>query len=148
MWAGYSRALCFQVSYYAVSAHFFFAKNQVNDMNIKTHTQKTHQLIPVVLLFMVTLLAGCSTINVGRNFDMKAFESMAKVGETTKEQVRNKMGSPKNKGVSISKDGERLVEWLYFYASGKLPGMDNAKLKILQIRFDKGGILCSYNWTN
>lgn len=117
-------------------------------MNIKTHTQKTHQLTPIVLFLMITLLAGCSTINVGRDFDMKAFESMAKVGETTKAQVRNKMGSPKNKGISINSEGERLVEWLYFHASGKLPGMDNAQLNILQIRFDKDGILRSYNWTS
>ena len=116
-------------------------------MNIKIHKQKNYHIIPVAILFMITLLSGCSTINAGRDFDMQAFERIVKVGETTKTQVRNKMGSPKNKGISISRDGERLVEWLYFYASGKLPGMDDAQLKILQIRFDKGGILRSYNWT-
>lgn len=117
-------------------------------MKIKIHKHKNHYVIHMVLFFMVTLLAGCSTINVGRDFDMQAFENIAKVGKTTKAQVRHKMGSPKNTGVSISRNGERMVEWLYFFASGKLPGMDDAKLKILQIRFDKDDVLRSYNWTN
>ncbi len=117
-------------------------------MNVKIHSRTNYHLIPVVLLFVITLLTGCSTIEVGRDFDMQAFERLVKIGETTKAQVRSKMGSPKNTGISINRDGERLVEWLYFYASGKLSGMDDAQLKILQIRFDKGGILRSYNWTN
>lgn len=116
-------------------------------MNIKINRQKNYQLIPIALLFMITLLSGCSTIQVGRDFDMQAFENIVEIGKTTKAQVHNKMGSPENKGVSISSDGERLDEWLYFYATGKLSGMDDALLKILQIRFDKTGILRSYNWT-
>lgn len=108
---------------------------------------KKNYPVTIVMLFMIMLLAGCSTIQVGRDFDMQTFESIVKVGKTTKAQIRNKMGSPKNKGVSIKSDGERLDEWLYFYATGKLSGMDDAQLKILQIRFDKKGILRSYNWT-
>jgi len=41
-----------------------------------------------------------------------------------------------------------LQEWVYFYATGKLTGMDDAQLKILQIRFDQNGIMRSYNWSN
>lgn len=117
-------------------------------MNINIHKQKNYYLIRVTSLFMIMLLAGCSSIKVGRDFDMQTFESIVETGETTKAQVLNKMGSPKSTGVSLNRDGERLVEWLYFYATGKLPGMDDAQLKILQIRFDKDGIMRSYNWTN
>ena len=116
-------------------------------MNIKINRQKNYHLISVTLFFMIALLSGCSTIEVGRDFYMQDFEGIVKIGKTTKAQIRNKMGNPKNKGISINSDGERLVEWLYFYATGKLSGMDDAQLKILQIRFDKKGILRSYNWT-
>jgi len=105
-------------------------------------------LMKVVSLFTVMLLAGCSSIKVGRDFDTQAFESVAKVGETTKAQVLNKMGSTKSKGVALNREGERLLEWVYFYATGKLTGMDDAELKILQIRFDQNGIMRSYNWSN
>lgn len=117
-------------------------------MNINIHKQKNSLLMHVVSLLMIMLLAGCSSIQVGRDFDMLAFDSIAKAGETTKAQVLDKIGDPKSTGVSINRDGERLLEWVYFYATGKLPGMDDAQLKILQIRFDKGGIIRSYNWTN
>ena len=37
--------------------------------------------------------------------------------------------------------GERFDEWTYYFASGKLPDMLGAKVKILQIKFDKQGIV-------
>ena len=101
----------------------------------------------VILLLMIWLLAGCSSLKIGRDFDMQAFEGKVKIGETTKTQVLNKIGSPKSTGVSLNRDGERLLEWVYFYATGKLSGED-AQLKILQIRFEQHGIMGSYNWTN
>ena len=102
----------------------------------------------IVSLLMIMLLAGCSTLKVGRDFNMHDFEAIVKVGETSKAQVLAKMGSPKSKGLSINSKGERLAEWAYFYATGKLSGMDNAQLKILQIRFDQHDIVRSYNWTS
>ncbi|MFK5950283.1 MAG: hypothetical protein QM500_16105 [Methylococcales bacterium] len=117
-------------------------------MNENINKQKNHLLMKVVSLLIVMLLAGCSSIQVGRDFDTQNFESIAKVGKTTKAQVLDKMGSPKSKGVSLNREAERLQEWVYFYATGKLIGMDDAQLKILQIRFDKNGIMRSYNWSN
>ena len=116
-------------------------------MKINIRKSKNSFLVYSTSLFMLLLMAGCSSLQVGHDFDAQGFDNIAKIGETTKSQVLNKMGQPKNKGVSIDKHGERLVEWLYFYASGKLPAMDNAMLKILQIRFDKNGVIRSYNWT-
>lgn len=117
-------------------------------MNINFQKQNSTLLMQVVLLVMIILLVGCGSIQVGRNFDIQAFENLAKTGETTKAQVLGKIGRPKSTGVSITTDGERLLEWNYFYATGKLSGMENAQLKILQIRFDQSGILRSYNWSN
>lgn len=117
-------------------------------MKKNIHKQQNYTLMKIASLFIFTLLAGCSSIQVGHDFDTQVFESIAKVGETSKTQVLDKIGSPKSTGVSLNKEGERLLEWVYFYATGKLTGMDDAQLKILQIRFDQHGIMRSYNWSD
>lgn len=117
-------------------------------MNINKYAKNKDRVIHLVLLFMVLLLTGCGSIQIGRDFDVKAFENMAKVGETSKAQVREVLGAPKSSGISINRDGERLVEWVYFYATGKMSEMEGAGLKILQVRFEQGGKLRSYNWSN
>ena len=117
-------------------------------MNINNPLQMKSLFIHVVSLFMILLLTGCSTLQVGRDFDVKAFESRAEVGKTSKAQVRAILGSPKSTGVSINKEGERSLEWVYFFATGKITGMDDASLKILQIRFDQNEVVQSYNWSN
>lgn len=117
-------------------------------MNINKFIQKKYLALQLVSLFMVLFLTGCGSIQVGRDFNVKAFESMAKVGKTSKTQVRKILGAPKSSGISISRDGERLVEWVYYYATGKISEMDDASLKILQIRFDQNAKIRSYNWSN
>ena len=117
-------------------------------MNKNINKANNHLLIKTVSLLIVMLLAGCGSIQLGRDFNTQDFESIAKVGETTKTQVLNKLGNPKNTGVSLNRNGERLLEWVYFYASGKLTETDDAKLKILQIRFDQNGIIRNYNWSD
>ena len=117
-------------------------------MNINKFMQKKFLTLQLASLFMVLFLAGCSSLQIGRDFDVKAFESMAKVGKTSKAQVHKVLGPPKSSGISISRDGERLVEWVYYYATGKISDMDDARLKILQIRFDQNTKIRSYNWSN
>lgn len=117
-------------------------------MNINQYAQNKYRVTHVFSLFMILLLTGCGSIQIGRDFDVKAFENIAKVGETSKAQVRAVLGTPKSSGVSIEQDGERLVEWVYFYATGKVSAMDDAGLKILQVRFQQNGKLRSYNWSN
>lgn len=112
------------------------------------HKQKIYSFFRVVPLSLIFVIAGCSTLKIGRDFDMQVFESMVKVGETTKSQVVAKIGNPKSTGVAMNMKGERMLEWVYFYASGQLPGMKDTRLKILQIRFDKSGLVRSYNWSN
>lgn len=101
----------------------------------------------IVILFSLLTLMSCSTIHIGQDFELQAFASNAELGKTTKEHVIKWLGNPVNTGVAQKADGERLEEWIYFYSSGQLPGMKDAKFKSLQIRFDTKGILRSYNWT-
>ena len=117
-------------------------------MNINQYTQNNYRAISIFSLLMLLFLSGCGSIQIGRDFDVKAFENMAKVGETSKSQVRKALGAPKTTGVSIERNGERLVEWVYFYATGEVSKIDDAGLKILQIRFQQNGKLRSYNCSN
>ena len=117
-------------------------------MNINQCAKNNYRVIHFISFFMVLLLTGCGSIQIGRDFDVKAFANMAKVGDTSKAQVREILGAPKSSGISINPDGERLVEWVYFYATGKMSKMDDAGLKILQVRFENSGKLRSYNWSN
>ena len=117
-------------------------------MVINEYAHNKHLVIQFVSFFMVLLLTGCGSIQIGRDFDVKAFENMAKVGETSKAQVQEVLGAPKSSGISINRDGERLVEWVYFYATGKMSEMEGTGLKVLQVRFEQSGKLRSYNWSN
>ncbi|MBI5435655.1 MAG: outer membrane protein assembly factor BamE [Nitrosomonadales bacterium] len=93
------------------------------------------------------MLAACSTVQVGRDFDVRSLEMKIERGVTTQNQVRTWLGAPTNTGVNVDTGGERFDEWTYYFASGKLPGMSNAKLKMLQVKFDKQGIVRGYNWS-
>jgi len=93
------------------------------------------------------LLAACGTAQVGRDFDVRSAEMKIERGITTQSQIRAWLGSPPSTGISVDTGGERFDEWTYYFASGKLPGMSNAKLKMLQIKFDKQEIVRGYNWS-
>ena len=96
---------------------------------------------------IVSFLGACSTVNLGQDFDMRTFEAKIERGITTQEQVRAWLGAPVGVGACVETDGERFEDWVYYYASGKLPNMSGAKVKILQVKFDKQGIVRSYNWS-
>jgi len=99
-----------------------------------------------ILISFITLIS-CSTVHIGQDFKLHTFTSHAELGKTKKEQVLNWLGKPMSTGISQKADGERLDEWNYFYGTGQLPSMEDAKIKTLQIRFDNSGTLRSYNWT-
>jgi len=105
-------------------------------------------IISIVFLFLMLQLAGCSSFHVGHDFNILLFNSSVKVNSTTKAQVKKWLGEPNSTGISLDKDGEISNEWMYFYGTGAFSNMQNAKLKILQIRFNKNGIINSYNWSN
>ena len=121
---------------------------RVYTMNANQVEQSKFRIIYIFSLLIALILTGCGSIQIGRDFNVTSFENMAKVGETSKAQVREVLGPPKSLGLSINRDGERLEEWVYFYATGKVSAMEDAGLKILQIRFQQNGKLRSYNWSN
>ena len=96
---------------------------------------------------MVFLLAACGTVQVGRDFDMRTFETRIERGATKQSEVRAWLGAPAGTGINVDTGGERFDEWTYYFASGKLPDMTGAKVKMLQIKFDKQGIVRGYNWS-
>jgi len=92
-------------------------------------------------------LAGCSNVNIGRDFDLQAFAARAEQGKTTQAQVRGWLGAPTSTGVVVDSSGERFEEWTYYYGGGRLPNMPDAHLKLLQVRFDRQGVVRAYNWS-
>ena len=101
----------------------------------------------VTVLLMVTVLSACSAVQVGRDFNLNTFESRVERGVTTQAQVRGWLGAPVGTGFTVNTSGERYEEWTYYYGDGHLPDMADARLKILQIKFDRQGIIRGYNWS-
>jgi outer membrane protein assembly factor BamE (lipoprotein component of BamABCDE complex) len=93
------------------------------------------------------LMTGCSTVQVGSNFDLSAFESGVQYGVTTKQEVREWLGPPTSTGISVDANGRRFQEWTYYYGTGKLPNMKAPELKFLQVRFDQQDVVRGYNWS-
>lgn len=100
-----------------------------------------------VILLSFFLLTACASVKVGRDFDVGVFAAKTEYGVTTQSMVRSWLGEPSSVGISMATDGERFDEWDYFFAEGQMPDMSAAKVKILQIKFDKQGKVRAYNWT-
>jgi len=100
-----------------------------------------------VIILSILLLSACGTVKVGRDFDVGVFTAKFEQGVTTQDQVRSWLGEPTSVGVSLATDGERFDEWAYYYAEGEMADMSAAKVKILQVKFDKQGKVRSYNWS-
>jgi outer membrane protein assembly factor BamE (lipoprotein component of BamABCDE complex) len=92
-------------------------------------------------------LTACSTVQIGSAFDLRAFESQVQRGVTTQGQVRGWLGAPTGTGVHVDTNGERYEEWTYYHGTGRLPNMRDAEIKILQVRFDRNGVVRGYNWS-
>ena len=101
------------------------------------------------ILFIVLLLSACSTVGVkmGRDFDVDGFASRVEQGVTKQIDIRAWLGEPSSVGASLATDGERLDEWVYYFAEGELSDLSMTKVKILQIKFDKQGAVRSYDWS-
>ncbi|HKJ70817.1 MAG TPA: hypothetical protein VKA55_03610 [Gammaproteobacteria bacterium] len=100
--------------------------------------------IPAVLAL---LLGGCASVDIGKDFDLRTFEQRVQVGETQRTDVRRWLGEPVSTGQVVRPDGSRLEEWSYYHGTGRMPRMDNARLKYLEIRFRADGTVDSYKWS-
>lgn len=115
---------------------------------MKLYVMTPNTLTRLLFIFLTLQLTACSSIQIGQKFNVQLFATKAKIGVTTNTQVQAWLGSPNSTGISVDKDGEQLDEWMYFNGTGTLPKMANTKLTILQVRFNKHGVLSSYNWSD
>ena len=99
------------------------------------------------VLFALLGVSACTTVQFGRDFDPRQFEARVERGVSTRDQVRQWMGAPVSRGAGQNDQGERFEEWSYYYGHGSITNMQDANLKILQIRFDPQGRVTSYSWT-
>jgi len=104
------------------------------------------RLLPFVVPLLM-LLSACATVQVGRDFDLAAFEAKVQRGTTTQQDVRAWLGAPTGVGTAVETTGDRYEEWTYYSGSGDLPDMKGAHLKVLQIKFDQQGLVRAYNWS-
>jgi hypothetical protein len=100
-----------------------------------------------LLIALLLLASACTTVRVGREFDASAFEAKVQRGVTTQADVRGWLGEPANVGVSVDTNGERYQEWHYYHGNVRIPGATDARLRLLQIKFDQRGVVRAYNWS-
>ena len=100
-----------------------------------------------IVFLSILLLSACGTVKMGRDFDVGVFATKIEQGVTTQDQVKSWLGEPTSVGVSVAADSEPSDEWSYYFAEGELTDMSKAKIKMLQIKFNKEGKVRSYNWS-
>jgi hypothetical protein len=98
-------------------------------------------------VLLLLLLSACATVEVGREFDLKAFDAKVQRGVTTRADVRAWLGAPAGIGASVESTGERHEQWTYYHGEGRFPGMKDAGFKMLQVKFDQRGVVRAYNWS-
>ena len=99
-------------------------------------------VVPALLV-----LPACGTVEIGRDFDLPAFDAKVQRGVTTQAEIRGWLGAASGVGLSVDASGERYEEWSYYYGQGSFPSLANARLKVLQIKFDQRGVVRAYNWS-
>ena len=100
----------------------------------------------LALMAIATLLTACANVEFGRDFDLTRFQTHIQHGVTTQQQVSTWLGPPASTGTVVDTDGAPFERWMYYYGSGKLPRMQGARMKTLEIRFDANKVVKSYNW--
>jgi len=92
-------------------------------------------------------LSACGSFQIGGNFDLAAFEANVQRGSSTQADVQRWLGAPDSRGVSVETDGTRYTQWTYYYGTGQLSGPTDARVKLLQVKFDRAGVVQAYNWS-
>ena len=106
------------------------------------------RMTPAKCVIPALLLVGaCGTVEVGREFDFRAFDSSVQHGITTRADVRGWLGAPAGVGVSVESGGERYEQWTYYHGEAGWPALAKASVKVLQIKFDERGVVRAYNWS-
>lgn len=103
-------------------------------------------MVRALLVAAPLVLGGCTTLEVGRDFDLSAFGKKVQRGVTTQSEVRAWLGAPTSVGESVESSGERYEQWTYYHGEGRFPRMSNAHFDMLQVKFDERGVVRAYNW--
>jgi len=103
--------------------------------------------LATITMSLALLLSGCGSFQIGGNFDLAAFEAKVERGKSTQADVQRWLGNPDSRGVSVETDGARYTQWTYYYGTGNLSGPTNARVKLLQVKFDRAGVVRAYNWS-
>lgn len=103
--------------------------------------------IVIAALAVPILTAGCTTIQVGREFNYEQFASKVRPGTSDIVEVQAILGPPMGKGLVAEADGSLYDQWTYYYGKGDPANTDKSRFKLLQIRFDQAGKMASYNWS-
>jgi predicted small secreted protein len=103
--------------------------------------------LTVALVAASVMIAGCSTMKVGRDFDYNAFGSRVQQGTTDAAQVREWLGEPIGRGVEVNPDGSRNDVWTYYFGTGKIPSGSDVGFKMLQVKVTPEGKVAGYVWT-
>jgi len=100
-----------------------------------------------VVLIGALFATGCASVQIGQQFDLDTFKTKVERGATTQTMVRSWLGSPRGTGMVVETTGNELEEWTYYFGSGKLPDLGKTNFSMLQIRFDKEGVVRGYSWS-
>lgn len=101
----------------------------------------------VLVIPALLLVSACATVEVGREFDLSAFDRKVQRGVTTQAEVRGWLGAPTSVGVSVEPSGERYQQWTYYHGEGRFPRMAEPRFDLLQVKFDERGVVRAYNWS-
>jgi hypothetical protein len=101
----------------------------------------------VAALAVPVLLAGCTNMQTGREFNYGKFSQETRPGTTNMAQVQAVLGPPMGKGLVVEADGSMYEQWTYYYGNGNLTNPEKSRFKLLQIRFNQAGTVASYNWS-
>jgi len=104
-------------------------------------------LLPLALL-LTALLAGCASgVRLGQEFPLDAFLARVQPGVTTGKELEAWLGPPAARGGSVEPDGTRYEQWTWYFGSGTLPALKDARLKLLQVKLDAAGRVRAYTWS-
>jgi outer membrane protein assembly factor BamE (lipoprotein component of BamABCDE complex) len=98
-------------------------------------------------LMSAVLLAGCASINVGREFDYSRFSNSVQRGATDAKQVTEWLGAPMGRGTEITPDGQRLQVWTWYYGRGQVGAAADREFKMLQVKVNDQGKVVGYVWS-
>lgn len=104
----------------------------------------------VIWICVALGMTGCGPVQVqvGRDINLETFKNQIQRGVTSRQNIEQWLGAPQGVGLAIEADGTIFREWTYYYGDGQMPALQNARFKLLQIKFDDQGIVRAYRFSD